>query len=61
MRILKPLLILCVLSMSACTEESFRQSGHDMLSGICANAPHCTVNCGEGRTSDQNGRCVQSN
>ncbi len=48
---------LILLSLSGCTEESFREGGHNILSGLCAKSNNCTVTCSEGQSADGNGKC----
>jgi hypothetical protein len=54
---MKRFLLLVTIFLSGCTEESFRQGGHDILSGACAQSPNCTVTCSEGQSADSYGRC----
>ena len=53
-------LVIASFSLSACTEDDFRRGGHDILSGMCAKASNCSVNCPEGQGANDYGRCVPS-
>jgi hypothetical protein len=54
----KYLLVFLVLGLCACTEDSFRKGGRDILAGACAKSSNCTINCPEGQSADSFGKCV---
>ena len=54
---MKWIVLLTTLALCGCTEEGFRDGGHNLLAGICAQSSHCTVNCDGDQTPDRFGRC----